>query len=50
MMADIRNDLIELQEQVFGRRRDIILDTEPPENNSGLEEWESGQEELMHNS
>ncbi|XP_048829177.1 collagen and calcium-binding EGF domain-containing protein 1-like isoform X1 [Brienomyrus brachyistius] len=50
VMADIRNDLIELQEQVFGRRRDIILDTEPPENNSGLEEWESGQEELMHNS
>ncbi|XP_029107881.1 collagen and calcium-binding EGF domain-containing protein 1-like isoform X1 [Scleropages formosus] len=30
MMADIRNDIIELQEQVFGRRRDIAHESPPP--------------------
>ncbi|KAL4658778.1 collagen and calcium-binding EGF domain-containing protein 1-like isoform X1 [Arapaima gigas] len=48
MMADIRNDIIELQEQVFGKRRDILPEAPPsfPEN-PDLEEWQSGQEELM---
>ncbi|XP_022535546.2 collagen and calcium-binding EGF domain-containing protein 1 [Astyanax mexicanus] len=29
MMADIRHDIIELQEQVFGKRRDLNLDMTP---------------------
>ncbi|XP_036441568.1 collagen and calcium-binding EGF domain-containing protein 1-like [Colossoma macropomum] len=43
MMADIRHDIIELQEQVFGKRRDLNLDTAP--NSIGepeLEDWGSG--------
>ncbi|KAG9352040.1 hypothetical protein JZ751_020453 [Albula glossodonta] len=51
MMADIRNDIIELQEQVFGKRRGMGLD--PPPHSSGeagLGEWGSGQEELMLNT
>ncbi|XP_054627243.1 collagen and calcium-binding EGF domain-containing protein 1-like isoform X2 [Dunckerocampus dactyliophorus] len=46
MMADIRNDIIELQEKVFGERRGISLDG--PLHSSGEEEvdfveWGSGQ-------
>uniref|UniRef100_A0A096MGN9 Collagen and calcium-binding EGF domain-containing protein 1-like n=1 Tax=Poecilia formosa TaxID=48698 RepID=A0A096MGN9_POEFO len=44
VMADIRNDIIELQEKVFGERRGISLDSPP--HSSGEEdfvEWASGQ-------
>uniref|UniRef100_W5LNH3 EGF-like domain-containing protein n=1 Tax=Astyanax mexicanus TaxID=7994 RepID=W5LNH3_ASTMX len=44
MMADIRHDIIELQEQVFGKRRDLNLDMTP--NSVGeaeLEDWGSGE-------
>ncbi|XP_066541646.1 collagen and calcium-binding EGF domain-containing protein 1-like isoform X2 [Hoplias malabaricus] len=44
MMADIRHDIIELQEQVFGKRRDLSLDTPPnsvPELDLG--DWGSGE-------
>nr|XP_057945696.1 collagen and calcium-binding EGF domain-containing protein 1-like isoform X2 [Doryrhamphus excisus] len=44
MMADIRNDIIELQEKVFGERRGISPDSPP--HSSGEEdfvEWGSGQ-------
>ncbi|XP_061819548.1 collagen and calcium-binding EGF domain-containing protein 1-like isoform X1 [Nerophis lumbriciformis] len=46
MMADIRNDIIELQEKVMGERRGISLDS--PHHSSGEEEgdfveWGSGQ-------
>ncbi|XP_067105197.1 collagen and calcium-binding EGF domain-containing protein 1-like [Osmerus mordax] len=47
MMADIRNDIIELQEQVFGKRRGISLDSPP--NSSGEADFMdrgSGQGEL----
>ncbi|PWA29013.1 hypothetical protein CCH79_00006190 [Gambusia affinis] len=47
VMADIRNDIIELQEKVFGERRGISLDS--PSHFSGEEdfvEWSSGQEDL----
>ncbi|XP_036391479.1 collagen and calcium-binding EGF domain-containing protein 1-like [Megalops cyprinoides] len=51
MVADIRNDIIELQEQVFGSRRGIS--PEPPPRSSsemGLGERGSGQEELALNT
>uniref|UniRef100_A0A1A8QCZ6 EGF-like domain-containing protein n=4 Tax=Nothobranchius TaxID=28779 RepID=A0A1A8QCZ6_9TELE len=51
MMADIRNDIIELQEKVFAERRGQSLDG-PPQS-SGEEdfgEWSSGQEDLLLNS
>lgn len=44
MMADIRNDIIELQEKVFGERRGLTLDSPP--HSSGDEDvvdWGSGQ-------
>lgn len=43
-MADIRNDIIELQEKVFGSRRGITLDN-PPNSSGEMEfvEWGSGQ-------
>lgn len=47
VMADIRNDIIELQEKVFGERRGISLDSPP--HSSGEEdfvEWSSGQGDL----
>ncbi|XP_064192145.1 collagen and calcium-binding EGF domain-containing protein 1-like [Anguilla rostrata] len=51
MMADIRNDIIELQEQVFGQRRGISLDAPPHSSGeTGLGEWGSGQEEHMFNT
>ncbi|XP_018594539.1 collagen and calcium-binding EGF domain-containing protein 1-like isoform X2 [Scleropages formosus] len=51
LMADIRIDIIELQEHVFGKHRDISLDAPPPlHGDTDLEEWESGQEELMFNT
>ncbi|XP_007908237.1 collagen and calcium-binding EGF domain-containing protein 1-like [Callorhinchus milii] len=40
MMADIRNDIIELQERVFGHRRGIILDTLPLD----MQDMGSGQD------
>lgn len=46
-MADIRNDIIELQEKVFGERRGISVDS--PSHFSGEEdfvEWASGQGDL----
>ncbi|CAL9702071.1 unnamed protein product [Knipowitschia caucasica] len=49
MMADIRNDIIELQEKVFGERRGLTLDS----HSSGEEdvlEWGSGQSDVMLNS
>lgn len=51
MMADIRNDIIELQEKVFGERRGISLDS--PTQSSGevdFVEWGSGQGDLMLNT
>ncbi|XP_056126318.1 collagen and calcium-binding EGF domain-containing protein 1-like [Rhinichthys klamathensis goyatoka] len=51
MMADIRHDIIELQERVFGKRRGLSMDT--PIITSGeaeLEDWASGQDELNPNT
>ncbi|KAI9542075.1 hypothetical protein NQZ68_023658 [Dissostichus eleginoides] len=48
MMADIRNDIIELQEKVFGERRGIAPDS--PTHSSGemdFVEWGSGQGDLL---
>ncbi|XP_049573083.1 collagen and calcium-binding EGF domain-containing protein 1 [Syngnathus scovelli] len=47
MMADIRNDIIELQEKVFGERRGISLDSFPSVGESDFTEWGSGQGDLM---
>ncbi|KAM9766088.1 collagen and calcium-binding EGF domain-containing protein 1-like [Menidia menidia] len=51
MMADIRNDIIELQEKVFGERRGISLDN-PPHSSGEVDfgEWSSGQGELPLNT
>ncbi|TKS69757.1 Collagen and calcium-binding EGF domain-containing protein 1 [Collichthys lucidus] len=51
MMADIRNDIIELQEKVFGERRGISLDN-PPHSSREMDfvEWGSGQGDLMLNT
>lgn len=51
MMADIRNDIIELQEKVFGERRGISLDN-PPHSSGEMEfvELGSGQGDLMLNT
>ncbi|XP_017572675.2 collagen and calcium-binding EGF domain-containing protein 1-like [Pygocentrus nattereri] len=44
MMADIRHDIIELQQQVFGKRRDLSLDTPPNSfEEAELEDWGSGE-------
>ncbi|XP_048473002.1 collagen and calcium-binding EGF domain-containing protein 1-like [Rhincodon typus] len=43
MMADIRHDIVELQEQVFGERRGITLDTLPLD----AQETGSGQEKAF---
>lgn len=51
MMADLRNDIIELQEKVLGERPSISLDT--PSHSSGemeFVEWGSGQGDIMLNS
>ncbi|XP_051580514.1 collagen and calcium-binding EGF domain-containing protein 1-like isoform X2 [Myxocyprinus asiaticus] len=51
MMADIRHDIIELQEQVFGKRHGISLDSPTlPSGEAELEDWASGQGELMPNT
>ncbi|KAL2088827.1 hypothetical protein ACEWY4_015726 [Coilia grayii] len=51
MMADIRNDIIELQEHVFGKRRDLSLDGPPHSSGeAGLGDWGSGQGELIFNT
>ncbi|XP_031424613.2 collagen and calcium-binding EGF domain-containing protein 1-like [Clupea harengus] len=51
MMADIRNDIIELQEHVFGKRRDLSLDAPPHSSGeAGLGDWGSGQGELIFNT
>ncbi|XP_076144271.1 collagen and calcium-binding EGF domain-containing protein 1-like [Alosa pseudoharengus] len=51
MMADIRNDIIELQEQVFGKRRDLSLDSPPHSSGeAGIGDWGSGQGELIFNT
>lgn len=51
MMADIRSDIIELQEKVFGGRRGISLDN-PPHSSGEMEfvELGSGQGDLMLNT
>lgn len=51
MMADIRNDIIELQEKVFGGRRGLSLDS-PPQSSGEMEfvEWGSGQGEVTLNT
>lgn len=48
MMADIRNDIIELQQKVLGVRRGISLEA-PPHSSGELEfvEWGSGQGDIM---
>lgn len=48
MMADIRNDIIELQEKVFGERRGLSLDS-PPHSSGEVDfvDWGSGQGDLM---
>lgn len=51
MMADLRNDIIELQEKVLGERPSTSLDT--PSHSSGemeFVEWGSGQGDIMLNS
>lgn len=51
MMADIRNDIIELQEKVFGERRGITLDS--PTHSGGevdFVEWGSGQGDVTLNT
>ncbi|KAJ7994951.1 hypothetical protein DPEC_G00254860 [Dallia pectoralis] len=51
MMADIRNDIIELQEQVFGKRQGLSLDNVPNSSEeTGFREWGSGQGDLMLNT
>lgn len=51
MMADIRNDIIELQEKVFGERRSISLDSPPPSSGEvDFVEWGSGQGDAMLNT
>ncbi|XP_010770756.1 collagen and calcium-binding EGF domain-containing protein 1-like [Notothenia coriiceps] len=48
MMADIRNDIIELQEKVFGERKGIAPDN--PTHSGGemdFVEWGSGQGDLL---
>ncbi|KAM8893817.1 collagen and calcium-binding EGF domain-containing protein 1-like isoform 3-T3 [Spinachia spinachia] len=48
MMADIRNDIIELQEKVFGERRGISLDSPPhASGEADFVEWGSGQGDLL---
>ncbi|XP_061621458.1 collagen and calcium-binding EGF domain-containing protein 1-like [Phyllopteryx taeniolatus] len=47
MMADIRNDIIELQEKVFGEKRGISLDSSPSSGEPDVAEWGSGQGDLM---
>ncbi|XP_019715089.1 collagen and calcium-binding EGF domain-containing protein 1-like [Hippocampus comes] len=47
MMADIRNDIIELQEKVFGDKRGISLDSFPSGGEPDFAEWGSGQGDLM---
>uniref|UniRef100_A0A667YUW4 EGF-like domain-containing protein n=1 Tax=Myripristis murdjan TaxID=586833 RepID=A0A667YUW4_9TELE len=51
MMADIRNDIIELQEKVFGERRGISLDS-PPHSSGEADfvDWGSGQGDYMLNT
>ncbi|KAM4602645.1 collagen and calcium-binding EGF domain-containing protein 1-like [Polymixia lowei] len=51
MMADIRNDIIELQEKVFGERRGISLDS-PPHSSGETDfvDWGSGQGDLTINT
>lgn len=48
MMADIRHDIIELQDKVFGKRTDFLLDT-PPDSAAEAEfkDSGSGQDETM---
>uniref|UniRef100_A0A674PFF4 EGF-like domain-containing protein n=1 Tax=Takifugu rubripes TaxID=31033 RepID=A0A674PFF4_TAKRU len=51
MMADIRNDIIELQQKVLGGRRGISLETHP--HSSGemeFGEWGSGQGDIVLNT
>ncbi|XP_015198911.1 collagen and calcium-binding EGF domain-containing protein 1-like isoform X2 [Lepisosteus oculatus] len=46
MMADIRNDIIELQEKVFGKRQGITLEsTTPSSKEEDFNEWGSGHSE-----
>lgn len=51
MMADIRNDIIELQEKVFGGRRGLSLDGPPlSSGEADFPDWGSGQDDLMFRS
>ncbi|CAL8350061.1 unnamed protein product [Merluccius merluccius] len=48
MMADIRNDIIELQEKVFGARRGLSLDGVPHAGGEAdFPDWGSGQDDLV---
>ncbi|XP_062861045.1 collagen and calcium-binding EGF domain-containing protein 1-like [Trichomycterus rosablanca] len=49
MMADIRHDIIELQEQVFGKRRELSVDTQPNSVNE-FGDWGSGQRDSLLNT
>lgn len=44
MMADIRNDIIELQEKVFGERRGLSLDNPQSSGEVEFEDWGSGED------
>ncbi|XP_050990461.1 collagen and calcium-binding EGF domain-containing protein 1-like [Labeo rohita] len=51
MMADIRHDIVELQQRVFGKRRGLSVDTPILSSKEAeLEEWASGEGELMPNT
>ncbi|XP_066558119.1 collagen and calcium-binding EGF domain-containing protein 1 isoform X2 [Amia ocellicauda] len=51
MMADIRNDIIELQQRVFGKKRGITLESAPPSyNEEEFSEWGSGLDMLSLNT
>uniref|UniRef100_A0A8C8SSH2 EGF-like domain-containing protein n=1 Tax=Pelusios castaneus TaxID=367368 RepID=A0A8C8SSH2_9SAUR len=51
MMADIRNDIIELQEKVFGQHQRMEFKMRSAHNrDSDISEWGSGQEELLGGS
>ncbi|KAM6979597.1 collagen and calcium-binding EGF domain-containing protein 1-like [Aplochiton taeniatus] len=45
MMADIRNDIIDLQEKVFGERRDFILDSS---GEADFVDWGSGHRDSLN--
>lgn len=50
MMADIRMDIIELQQKVFGEARRGAVDAPPHSKGEELVDWGSGQGDLMLNT